>query len=671
MRPKILLFGLFFVCLVLKSNAQSDTLNPIDLKELLVTGFHSSSPHGTSLNIEPYSLDKIESKSPYNLSDALARLPGISQMTTSNAISKPVIRGLFGNRILVLLSGLRFDNQQWQDEHGLGLSQIGIERVEIIKGPASLLYGTDAIGGVINVIEEKPDGPQPLKIDLNTRFHSNTLGTLTDIGFSKASERRYWRLRAGFENHADYSDGHGKRVLNSRNNGYYLKAGLGFKRAKWIQDNSFNSSLNRYGFILEDLNSFFSPDDRYSRAMSGPHHIVLLNILNSQNTFFLPASTLKINAGVQSNSRMEDEGGGQISLNMHLFSALENLRWEKQLTRHTLFVLNHQFTFENNTNYGGRIIVPDANLVEANVSGFLRFYIHKLIIETGLGGNFKTIQTFQTRTQNAPDKEIKPFSISHPTGNAMLGLVYNQSSELSFKANTGTGFRAGNLAELASNGLHEGVFRYEVGDPNLKIEQNLNSDLSAEYNSKILFLSASVFYNRFFNYIYLAPTQEKYFGYQVFRYRQQDAHLQGLEATMIVKNTGLKNLAWKETFSLIKSKLEDGGYLPFIAPAKLVSSLRYEKQLDHHKLKSVYLEGEWIYNTAQKVPAQFETQTAAYQLFNVYTGVTIPVKNGGIDLNIAVNNIANLAYADHLSRLKYYGLNNQGRNAIISLKWHF
>ena len=112
----------------------------------------------------------------FNLSDALAKLPGVNQLTTGVGISKPVIRGLYGNRVLAIISGLRFDNQQWQDEHGLGLTDMGVDRVEIIKGPASVLYGSDAMGGVLNVIEEKPAAVGAIARDLNAQLFSTTYG---------------------------------------------------------------------------------------------------------------------------------------------------------------------------------------------------------------------------------------------------------------------------------------------------------------------------------------------------------------------------------------------------------------------------------------------------------------------------------------------------------------
>ena len=659
------------LCLSLSGLAQ-DTVRPDTgniLTEVVVTGFLSNNPKYTSLNIEPYSLQQINEKAPYNLSDALAKLPGIGQMTTGNSISKPVIRGLYGNRILVLFSGLRFDNQQWQDEHGLGLSQIGIDRVEVIKGPASLLYGSDALGGVINIIEEKPIAAGK-SLDIGTQLFSNSLGTLTNIGYSNRAGNRWWRIRLGLENHADYADGNNTRVLNSRNGGYYLKAGMGFEKAKWTQENSYNFSYNQFGFIMPDLATSFTADDRWSRKMAGPHHIVILNLLNSQNTFYLKSSLLKLNAGVQSNIRMEDEGGGQISLNMHLFSALENLLWEKKLSRKVTFAANQQLTFENNTNYGGRILIPDATFIENNLSGYFKFQLGKVILETGAGANHKYIKTIATRSLNGPGEKIQPFTKNDVTGNGMLGIVYNPNSWLTIKSNTATGFRSPNLAELSSNGVHEGVYRYEIGDPNMKAEQNINTDLGLEINSKQVFIAATAFHNRFFNYVYLAGTTDSFYGFPVFHYKQQDATLYGGELYFSFMPRAAKWLQWKEAFTLTKGVLDSGGYLPFIPAYKLSSSVRLEKK-PGKKVISIFIEPEFVYVFKQDMPAQFETTTGSYGLVNVTSGIVLAGKTGNWHLGVTGTNITNTAYADHLSRLKYYGLLNQGINFVLSARKDF
>lgn len=640
------------------------------LTEVIVTGFRDSKPSQTTLHIEPYSLRVLDACVPHNLSDALAAIPGVSQMSTGGAISKPVIRGLYGNRILVLLSGARFDNQQWQDEHGLGLSQIGIDRVEVIKGPASLLYGTDAMGGVINVIEEKPLPSEKLVWDVTTRFYSNTLGTLTDVGLQRYRGHRWQRCRIGYENHGDYTDGKGQRVLNARNTGYYLKAGAGFDRTHWVQNNSYNASFNQYGFILDGLGSFFAPDARWSRQMTGPHHNVLLNVLNSQNTFFLSNSTLKANFGAQSNLRQEDEGGGQISLNMHLLSLLENARWEKNLNRSWLLTLNHQGTFEQNTNYGGRIIIPDAKMAEATLSAFLRRSDKHWIVETGAGGNYKYIKTFETRQLNSPGQEIQPFSIHRPSANGMLGLSFLPNKFLTLKSNLSTGFRAANLAELSSNGLHEGIFRYEIGDPDLKVEQNLCANFSLEIDRKTIALSLSGFYNRFYHYIYLAPTDEKFFGFQVFRYRQQSASLYGGELMLAARPDFLRGLEWKESLAITEGRLDDGNYLPFIAPIRLLSVLRWERKGDK-KITKWYIEPEFEYVWAQEKPADFETATPAYHLLGLNAGIHTVIGLKTYEWTISGKNLLDEAYADHLSRLKQYGLLNPGIQICITVKTVF
>lgn len=663
---RIVLSTLLFLCCRYSFAQVADTT---ELQEVVVSGIHESKAKETSLNLESYTLEQLDAKSPYNLSDALAKIPGISQVSTGNAISKPVIRGLYGNRILVLLSGLRFDNQQFQDEHGLGLSQIGIDRVEVIKGPASILYGTDAIGGIINVIEEVPE-QQGKTLDINTRLYSNTLGTLTDVGYSLLKHNNWWRIRAGLETHADYTDGDGNRVLNSRNKGCYFKAGFGFKKRNWAQNNAYNFSYNQFGFILDDLTLFFDADARWTRAMAGPHHNVMLNVFSSQNTFDLKTSTLKINAGIQSNRRKEDEGGGEISLDMHLLSLLENAKWEKKISHNLSFIANQQFTFENNTNYGKRILIPNANMLEGNISGFLHYQLHRLTIEAGIGYNYKNIQTFKTGilnlgSVNTPDTSMRPFTKGRSAVNGMAGISYNPIEWLNIKANAATGNRAANLAELSSNGLHEGIYRVEIGDPNLQMEQNINTDVAVEINSKHLFLSASGFYDHFKDYIYLTLSAEPaWIGFPRYRYTQQDATLYGGEFIAIIKPNA--HFQMSENFAATRGALDAGGNLPFIPAYRSVTAIRFEKDLST-ALKGFYVEPEVAYVFPQNDPAQFETSTPGYTLVNLHLGLTSKVSKHSVKWNLSCRNMLNKAYTDHLSRLKYYGLQNEGINFILSV----
>lgn len=651
-------------------HAQTDTSAAKTLPEVEVQSVRNTYIHKTALNVTELSAAAMHNKGAFNISDALTSVPGISQMNTGVAISKPVIRGLHGNRLQTVFSGLRFDNQQWQDEHGLGISDIGIDRVEIIKGPASLLYGSEAVGGVINIIEEQMPEEGRITGDFNTKFLSNTLGNSTDLGFKGNRNNKNWRVRAGYESDADYQDGHDTRILNSRFSGYYFKASYGFRKKRWICQNNYNGSLNNFGFIMSDSKTDKELDNRFSRSMDGPHHTVALNILSSQNIISLKRSLLKLNVGAQSNLRMEDEGGGEISLNMHLASLVYNLQWIKMLTQRTELIISNQSILQNNTNYGKRIIVPDANMTETGLSVFLNQKLGIMILEGGIGGNYRHIKTFESGAFNTPDKEIGPFERSLPALNGMLGLTVNPNEHFNIKLCGSTGFRSGNMAELASNGLHEGIFQYEIGDPNLKAEQNYNAELAVNYNSKQFDFSVAAFNNYFDNYIYLAPTAETFYGITIFRYYQNTADLYGGEAALSIHPVALKGLELNANYATVTGMLGDTAYLPFIPAEKLHGELKYTFSLKK-TMKDFYISVSNDYVFGQIHPATNETSTNAYNLLNAGIGSDLSFGKQTIKLSLICTNLLDEYYYDHLSRFKPYGFHNIGRNIILNIRIPF
>jgi iron complex outermembrane receptor protein len=668
LKPLGLFFLLLFCAVTVRS--QTDTTIQQQLHEVEVTSTVNTYSNESVLNISNLSISQMRQNGSFNISDALSSVPGISQINTGVGISKPVIRGLYGNRVQTVFSGLRFDNQQWQDEHGLGITDIGIDRIEIIKGPASLLYGSEAVGGVINIIEEKKAEEGKVVGDFNTRFLSNTLGNATDIGFKGNKNDKNWRIRAGFESDADYSDGSNARILNSRFNGYYFKSSYGFQKKNWSSENNYSGSLNQFGFIMADNRDAKKLDDRFSRTLDGPFHKVFLNILSSENIFKLKQSILKLNIGVQSNIRMEDEGGGEISLNMHLSSLIYNLQWIKVFESKTELIISNQGIIQNNTNYGKRKIVPDANMSETGLSIFLNQKIGKLILEGGIGSNFRHIKTFETENVNTPDRDIHPFNRTTPAINGMLGATINPNKFWNIKFCGSTGFRTGNLAELSSNGLHEGIYQYEIGDPKLKAEQNYNSEVAINYSSEQLAFSVAAFNNYFNNYIYLSPTNETFYGIQVFRYKQNNANLYGGEAALTIKPNVLKGFELKSNFSTVTGLLYDGSYLPFIPANKIHSEIKYSFDVKTIA-KDFYVLAGNDYVFAQNNPANHETKTDAYYLFNAGLGSHLMLKKQPINFSFICNNLLNATYYDHLSRFKYYGIHNIGRNIVLNIQIPF
>ncbi len=652
--------------------AQNDTINffKIDtipvLKEVVVSGIIPTSVNETSWNITSLPQQKMRAYGAFNISDALARLPGISQLTTGVGISKPVIRGLYGNRVLAVLSGLRFDNQQWQDEHGLGLNDMGIDRVEVIKGASGLLYGSEAMGGALNMIEEASSKPGTKTVDINTSLFSNTYGIFTDVGFKGATDKYNWRVRAGINSQADYSDGDNKRILSARFGGYYLKGSFGFVKKKWTSINQYSGSLDNYGFIMPDNLEPQISDGRLSRSMDGPHHTVLLNVLSSQNNISLQHSTIKLNVGAQSNLRMEDEGGNEISLKMLLSSLLYNAQWIKPIGKTTELILGNNFLFQNNTNYGKRIIIPDANTMENGVAAYIKSRLHTIILEGGIGFSIRNIHTFETSTLNAPGKPIQPFNKTLPVMNGCGGIVINPDRHWNFKLNAGTGFRSGNLAELSSDGLHEGTLRYEIGDPDLKIEHNINTEIDFTYTCNGIVISSATFYNHFRNYIYLSPTGRQYYGFDVYQYEQADANLYGNETTLEFTLPFYKLLQFESYFSTVTGKLTENTYLPFIPANKWHNgfTLRFN---DGKRLQNIICTFSTDNYFAQTHPAESETSTGNYCLLNAGFSFSWKMPKKIINISIAANNLLDKAYYDHLSRYKDYDILNIGRNVVLNV----
>jgi iron complex outermembrane receptor protein len=230
---------------------------------------------------------------------------------------------------------------------------------------------------------------------------------------------------------------------------------------------------------------------------------------------------------------------------------------------------------------------------------------------------------------------------------------------LNIKLNASTGYRSANLAELSSNGLHEGTNRFEIGNPQMKSEHNLNTEINLNYESRYFDFYSAAYLNMFKDYIYLAPTGTQYFGFDIYRFLQGDARLSGVELSMDLKPTQYLNL--KSSFSSVTGKLDSGKHLPFIPANKLVMDVVVKP----NPSTSCQIGGDFI--SAQNHPGDFETSTPSYWLLHASVGWTIHANKKDLRLNIAGDNLLNKTYYDHLSRFKNYGIYNMGINIYASI----
>ncbi len=254
--------------------------------------------------------------------------------------------------------------------------------------------------------------------------------------------------------------------------------------------------------------------------------------------------------------------------------------------------------------------------------------------------------------------------------NASLGYKTNFAKDLTFRLNVATGFRAPNLAELSSNGVHEGTFRYEIGNPNLKTEQNVQTDLDLEYKSDHFEFSVSGFYNHINNYIYSSPTGAEIDDFLVYNYIQNNANLYGGEAGLHIHPSIMEWLHFETTFSTVTAKQDNGEYLPFIPANKLNVELRAEKSRLAF-LHNCFVAARTHTASKQHHAAPDETPTNGYTLLDVNIGASLKAGNQSIVLGMGVANVFDKQYIDHLSTLKEVNLNNAGRNMVFSITYAF
>jgi iron complex outermembrane recepter protein len=655
------------MCLALDMSAQTDSVKTIVLNSVYVTE-KKPTFNTTSREVVALTNTEMKEKGTQTLSEALSTLPGVSQITTG-AISKPVIRGLYGDRIQINVAGVKLEDQQWEDEDGLVLSDVGVERIELIKGPASLLFGSGAMGGVVNIVEEELPDSGTRKQNLNFKLFSNTYGAGIDYGFKKSGKNAFL-LRTGIESHADYSDGAGNRVPNTRFALYNVDLGYIVQREHFKSENRILASFNEFGFIADsaDLHEG-SAEPRLSREFEEAHYTVLFLLFSSKNSIHLNETTeLNVTMGIQNNLRQEQERSDEVDLSLSLNTFSLNTSIRKQLSHDCTMTNAIAGMFQTNKNFASRIIVPDASIAEGSVFS----YVNRRQQSGKLNGNFEVgirydhrqIITYQTGSQISPAIELTPFNRGFNNLNGSMGESLNFKNLL-LKFDLSSGFRTGNLAELSANGLHEGTPNWYIGNPDMKVEQCLNADISASWQYKWLTLRGSVFRNRFHNYIYLRPTNDELFGFNLFRYEQTNATLQGFEAGASIDNK--KYFSFSFDYSYLDARRDDGSWLPFSPANRFLFDSKYFLPARSSKYQNAFISFGVNYTQKQDHTDIYEISSPGYWLINAGAGLSFK----SVRILLTCRNLADQKYYDFLSRLKYYGLNDMGRNIVLNVGWQF
>ena len=700
----------------------------LERSEVVVTGTSLATEQRKSATpIQSITLQELQENAASNVIDALTRLPGVSQVSTGPAISKPLIRGLGANRIVVISDGLRQEGQQWGDEHSIEVDDYNISKIEVLKGPASLAYGSDALAGVINIISYPGSLRGADKAFPNRKLGGNvTLNYQTNNGLSAAhvalgggADGFAWDVFGTGKAAHDYRNEYDGYVHNSRFQNLNYGASLAVNK-RWghsrLAFSSFNqkvgiaegdrdSATGRFTRLINNNGSeeevLATDESGKSYDMETPYQSISHQKLSWNSHFFLGnGSRLGLTLGYQQNTRKEfedvlspDEAGLQLSLNTYNY----DVRYYFPVVREWQVTAGVNGMYQRNQNKGAEFLIPDHNLFDVGVYTIARRDIGKWSLSGGLRYDHRSLSSGQLLLDSLGERSIamqeggtvkfSPFDRTFSAFTGSLGASYALSQSTTLKMNIARGYRAPNIAELSANGVHEGTIRYEYGNTSLVPEQSLQADLGMEYNAAHVHFSAAAFYNHVGNFIYVAklagqngtdsiPSAGNEEGYPAFGFRQSTARLYGGEAYIDIHPHPLDWLHLENTFSFVRGQIISGsdstGDLPFMPPPRWLIGLRVQKRSFNSWLSNGYVRlGADINFRQSHIFSAYDTESATpgYTLFSASFGADITSGSGRTfcSITVAGQNLLNSGYQSHLSRLKYASENYlTGRTGIYN-----
>lgn len=668
------------------------TESSIKLSEVVVTGLTGrqklkQSPSPVSV-ISPR---QLEAQPSTNIIDAIARQPGVSQVTTGSGISKPVIRGLGYNRVVVVNDGIRQEGQQWGDEHGIEIDQNTVNSVEILKGPASLMYGSDAMAGVI-IFHQQPTLPLGvMKANVATGYQSNNGLMDYSLNFMGNKAGFVWNTRySGKFAHA-YTNKYDGYVYGSSFREQSFSQMLGINRRSWFSHLTLDYYHLTPGIIEgernEETGQFKVPDgyelDSYGKPM--PYQQIHHYKAVLDNSWFVGDSNLKLLVGYQQNRRQEFEEAehpDECGLDLMLHTVNYDLHYLSSETDGWKFSVGINGMWQQSLNKGTEFLVPAFRLFDYGIFATMNKNMGRMNVSGGLRFDHRhlTADAFYEDGEQRFSELNRNFQAV--TGS--IGLTYELASDFNLKLNLSRGFRAPNISELSSNGVHEGTMRYELGNGDLKPEHSWQIDLGLDYSSTIVSAQLALFANRIDNYIFaskLADTDGNELLIDktpAYKFTSSDARLLGGEARVDVHP--LPRLHIGNSFSYVNSvqlhQSADSKYLPLTPAPRWCADVRYEFVCNGNTFDNLFMKFAVDCNFRQNhfyAAYNTETATPSYTLFDVYAGTDIKCHGRRVlSLYLSCENIFNTAYQSHLSRLKYMDVNMQtGRRGVYNIGRNF
>lgn len=714
MRAKIILAMLLFVSGLSVYAQVLDSTMVVELEDVTVTGFSfkTASKHNSALSIDVIEKEFLKEHFRGNLMQTLEHAPGVRSMDIGSGFSKPMIRGMGFNRVSVTENGIKQEGQQWGGDHGLEIDAFNIERVIIRKGPSSLLYGSDAMGGVIEISQTPPPYKNQIFGDLTLMCKSvnEYMGGSINLGIKK--DAWYSKLRYSEQHFGDYripTDTivyltqripiNNRRLKNTagleRNVNIYTE----YREGRYYSNYAISNAYQKVGFFpgahgIPDISRVQNDGNNHNIEL--PYSNVNHFKLTSRQQYTWDELVGSWDVGYQNNHREEwslfhthygtqsppeNNPNKELEFNLNTFSSSMKLRtikfssWE--------YRGGWDVQYQQNRIDGYSFLLPTYNRFTTGLFSFINKRLsNHLLLSGGLRYDYgyiditeykdsylkEYLQTSGYENDMIEEYEWRSYAVKRNFGDfsGSLGIVWSFKDMHLLKTNIGHSFRLPGANELAANGVHHGTFRHEHGNPALNSERGWQLDASYEYDHKNIRISVNPFVNWFSNYIYLKPSGEwsvlPHAG-QIYSYTEHKAFFAGTELSFGV------DLFLGLDYSFVGEyvytyNLDERTPLSFSPPASMRNTLKWK-----NNQRQLYVELHGI--APQKRVSKNEDPTKGVNIINLGGNITLPIGKSMTYIGLSLQNLLNTKYYNHLSFYRKIEIPEPGRNFQLLIKIPF
>ncbi len=637
-----------------------------------------------------------------SLMQTLEGIPGVKAMAIGSGQSKPTIRGMGFNRLAVSEDGIKHEGQQWGDDHGLEIDQFSIDRAEVIKGPAALLYGSDAIGGVLSLYTNHiPTKPLEGSVQMFCRSNNEQIGFSGKIGGRLG--KWFYRAHATLIDYGDYKvptdsiqyysywirlkDQRLRNTAGCERDGSVM---IGYAGYQFHTDLRISDSYSKSGFFanahglevrLSDIDYDASRRD-IDLPYQWVNHLKVLSHTSWSNELW----SVEGNLAFQHNHR--EEHAEPMS---HGYMPKPDGTMERRFKKSTMtgaLTLRRTFgnhvvrggisgEYQHNRRAGWGFIIPDFETSSIGAYLMDRYTIHdQLIVNAGMRYDHNDTHIhsyqdwYQTPVNGVPVYQQRSAEMRRHFNSFTWSAGVNYATGLwIFKANIGKSFRVPIPKELGADGVNYHIFRYERGNAQLDPEESYQLDASISWANERWEIQVDPYLNYFPNYIYLNPTAMFVEGLQLYHYTQARVLRYGMEAQMTCRITPHWQAMLQGEYLYARQKSGDkkGYTLPFSTPWSVDAGVKYT--LNHHGEGFVGLNAHFVGRQDEIVPP--EKPTDGYWTLNLTAGKEFKFRGTSLDVSLHADNLLNKRYYDHTSYYRLIDVPEPGRNVSVMVGVRF